>query len=295
MYHRDDTCMVMDWGMTLRKIVVYGALLILFMIAIGFLAFMGVQAYLIALLSGGFLFVQYFFSDKLVLWSTGARILEENEFPKLQNMVENLAAEMGLPKPKVAIVQNDMPNAFATGRSRNHAVVAVTTGILNRLNEREMQAVLAHELSHIKNRDMFVVTFASFIVSIISYVIYFAFAMFLSGDNRGRGASMLGWFVSMLFANTIGLIIINTISRYREYGADRGSAMATKNPDWLISALRKISGGEYNKKDAMGLESARALCISPTSGHILELFSTHAPIEKRIAYLEKVKAEMYEY
>lgn len=191
MYHRDDTCMVMDWGMTLRKIVVYGALLILFMIAIGFLAFMGVQAYLIALLSGGFLFVQYFFSDKLVLWSTGARILEENEFPKLQNMVENLAAEMGLPKPKVAIVQNDMPNAFATGRSRNHAVVAVTTGILNRLNEREMQAVLAHELSHIKNRDMFVVTFASFIVSIISYVIYFAFAMFLSGDNRGDRKSVV--------------------------------------------------------------------------------------------------------
>ena len=287
--------MVMDWGLTLRKFVVYGALLILFMLAIGFLALMGVNAYLIALISGGFLFIQYFFSDKLVLWSTGARILEENDAPRLHLLVEKLAAEMGIPKPRVAVVQNDMPNAFATGRNKSHAVVAVTTGILNRLNEREMEAVLAHEMSHVKNRDMFVVTFASFIVSVISYLVYFAFAMFLSGDNRGRGASMVGWIASMLFANTIGLIIINTISRYREYGADRGSALTTKNPDWLISALRKISGGEYRKEDAMGLESARALCISPTSGALLELFSTHPPIEKRIAHLEKVKAEMYGY
>ncbi len=287
--------MVIDWGMTLRKIVVYGALFILFMLAVGFLSLLGVQAYWIALLSGGFLFVQYFFSDKLVLWSTGARVLNENEAPGLHLLVEKLAAEMGIPKPRIAVVQNDMPNAFATGRNRSHAVVAVTTGILNRLNEDELEAVLAHELSHVKNRDMFVVTFASFLVSIISYVIYFAFAMFFSGDNRGRGASMLGWLVSMLFANTIGLIIINTISRYREYGADRGSALTTKNPDWLISALRKISGGEYRKEDAMGLESARALCISPTSSALLELFSTHPRIEKRIAYLEKVKAEIYGY
>ena len=288
--------MVMDWGMTLRKIVVYGALFILFMIAIGFLALMGVNAYLIALLSGGFLFIQYFFSDKLVLWTTGARIVEENEAPRLHRIVENLAAEMNIPKPKVAIVQNDMPNAFATGRNYSHSVVAVTTGILNRLNEKEMEGVLAHELSHIKHRDIFVVTFASFIVSVLSYIVYFAFTMFLSRDSENNfGASMAAWLVSMLFSNTIGLIIINTVSRYREYGADRGSALTTKNPDALISALRKISGGEYRKEDAMGLESAKALCISPTTGAIFELFSSHPPIEKRIAELEKIKAELYGY
>ena len=204
---------------------------------------------------------------------------------------------MGIPKPKVAIVQNDMPNAFATGRNPKHAVVAVTTGILNRLNEREMEGVLAHEMSHVKNRDMFVVTFASFVVSIMSYIVYFAFTMFLSrGDDRGSfGSSMMAWMVSMLFSNTIGLIIINTISRYREYGADRGSAMVTHNPDGLISALRKISEKDYKSSDAMGLQSARALCISPTSGAVMELFSTHPPLEKRIAYLEKIKAEMYGY
>jgi heat shock protein HtpX len=284
--------MAIDLGMTLRKIIVYGTLLILFMLAVGFLALMGVNGYIIALLSGGFLFVQYFFSDKLVLWSTGARILEESDAPRLHLIVETLAAEMGLPKPRVAIVQNDMPNAFATGRNKRHAVVAVTTGILDRLNEREMEAVLAHEMSHIRNRDMFVVTFASFIVSVISYLVYFAFAMFGSRNDRNYAASALGWIVSTLFSNTIGVIIINTISRYREYGADRGSALTTRNPDWLISALRKISGGEYRKEDAMGLESARALCISPTAGHVLELFSTHPPVEKRIAYLEKIRGEI---
>jgi heat shock protein HtpX len=287
--------MVMDWGMTLRKIVVYGALFILFMLAIGLLVAMGVNAYLIALLSGGFLFIQYFFSDKLVLWSTGARVLEENEAPKLHLIVEKLATEMGIPKPKVAIVQNDMPNAFATGRNYNHAVVAVTAGLLNRLNEREVEGVLAHELSHIKNRDMFVVTFASFVVSVLSYIVFFAFSMLFSRDSRSFGGSMAGWMVSMLFSNTVGLIIINTVSRYREYGADRGAALTTKNPDYLISALRKISGVKIDKDDAMGLESARALCISPISGSFMELFSTHPPIEKRIAYLEKVKEEMYGY
>lgn len=287
--------MVMDLGMTLRKIVVYGTLFILFMIAIGFLVLLGVNAYLIALLSGGFLFIQYFFSDRLVLWTTGARIVDESEAPRLHRIVESIVSEMGIPKPKVAIVQNNMPNAFATGRNYGHSVVAVTTGILNRLNEKEMEGVLAHELSHIKNRDIFVVTFASFVVSVLSYIVYFAFTMFLSRDESNWGASMAAWFVSMLFSNTIGLVIINTISRYREYGADRGSALTTKNPDALISALRKISGGEYRKEDAMGLESAKALCISPTGGAIMELFSTHPPMEKRIAQLEKIKAELYGY
>jgi heat shock protein HtpX len=285
--------MAIDLGMTLRKIVVYGTLFLLFVLVVGFLALLGVNAYLIALVSGGFIFVQYFFSDKLVLWSTGARILDESEASGLYSLVERLATEMGLPRPKVAIVQNDMPNAFATGRNKNHAVVAVTSGILSRLNGQELEAVLAHEMSHIKNRDMFVVTFASFLVSMLSYIVYFAFAA-LFGD-RGRGNSMIGWIISMVFANTIGLILINTISRYREYGADRGSALTTKNPDWLISALRKISGSNYSKQSAIGLQSARALCISPLSGSIMELFSTHPRIEKRIAYLEKIKAEMYGY
>ena len=287
--------MVVDWGMTLRKIIVYGGLFILFMLAMTFLYLLGVQGWMIALLAGGFLFIQYFFSSTLVLWSTGTHIINEGEFPKLQGTIENLAMEMGLPKPRIGILQNDMPNAFATGRDRKHAVVVVTTGILNRLNDNELQGVLAHEMTHIKNRDMFVVTFASFIVSVLSYLVYMVIASFISRDDRSFGANMAAWMISMILSNTIGLIIINTVSRYREYGADRGSALVTKNPDWLISALRKISNTDVSKDSARGLDAAKALCISPTAGHVLELFSTHPPIEKRIAQLEKIKAEMYGY
>jgi heat shock protein HtpX len=287
--------MVVDWGMTLRKIIVYGGLFMLFMLAMAFLWLLGVQGWMIALLAGGFLFVQYFFSSTLVLWSTGTHIINEGEFPKLQGIIENLAMEMGLPKPRIGIMQNDMPNAFATGRDRKHAVVVVTTGILNRLNDNELQGVLAHEMTHVKNRDMFVVTFASFIVSVLSYIVYIAVASIISRDDRGMGANLAAWMISMVLSNTIGLIIINTVSRYREYGADRGSALVTKNPDWLISALRKISNTDVPKGEARALDSAKALCISPTTGHVLELFSTHPPIEKRIAQLEKIKAEMYGY
>lgn len=288
--------MVVDLGMTLRKIIVYGGLFILFMLAMTFLWLLGVQGWMIALLAGGFLFIQYFLSSTLVLWSTGTKIIEENEFPKLHNLVENLTTQMGIPKPRIGIMQNDMPNAFATGRDRKHAVVVVTTGILNRLNERELESVLAHELTHIKNRDMFVVTFASFIVSVLSYLVYMIIASFISRDNDNNfGASMAAWMISMVLSNTIGLIIINTVSRYREYGADRGSALTTHNPDAMISALRKISNTDAPKDEARALDSAKALCISPTASHVLELFSTHPPIEKRIAELEKIKAEMYGY
>lgn len=287
--------MSIDWGFTIRKFVVYGTLFALFALAVLFMVWLGIQPWLIALVSGGFLFVQYFFSDKLVLWSTGAQVVSESDAPRLHMLIESLCSRMGLPKPRIAIVSSDMPNAFATGRSPSKAVVAVTTGILGRLNERELEAVLAHELTHVKNRDMFVVTFASFVVSVISWVVYFVFASFMRGDRDNFMASWAAWMVSMLFSNTIGLIIINTVSRYREYGADSGAAYATRNPDGLISALRKISNSDYSKESARDLEAAKALCISPTGGALLELFSTHPSMEKRIARLEKIKTEMRGY
>ena len=289
--------MAIDWGLTIRKIIVYGALLVLYALAMTvlFALFPGYWP-LILLLSGGFVFLQFFLSDKLVLWSTGAKVVSASEAPRLHMIVENLALKMGLPKPKVAIVQNDMPNAFATGRNYSHSVVCVTTGLLNRLNDQEITAVLGHELSHVKHRDMFVVTFASFVVSVLSMVIYFGLTMVLRGDSKNNfGASMAAWFVSIIFSNTIGLILINTVSRYREYGADRGSAYVTGNPDWLISALRKISQSPASGKAARELDSAKALCISPTTSGIIELFSTHPPIEKRIAALEQIKSEMRGY
>jgi heat shock protein HtpX len=295
-HQRDEAYMAIDWGLTIRKFVVYGTLLVLYALAMTVLyaLFPGYWP-LILLFSGGFIFLQFFFSDKLVLWSTGAKVVSVSEAPRLHMIVENLALKMGLPKPKVAIVQNDMPNAFATGRNYSHSVVAVTTGLLNRLNDQEITAVLAHELSHVKHRDMFVVTFASFVVSVLSMVIYFVLSMVLRNDRNNFGASMVAWIVSIIFSNTIGLILINTVSRYREYGADRGSAYTTGNPDWLISALRKISQSPVSGKSARALDSAKALCISPTSAGFIELFSSHPPIEKRIYELEKIKSEMRGY
>ncbi|OPY25238.1 MAG: heat shock protein HtpX [Methanocella sp. PtaU1.Bin125] len=288
--------MAIDWGFTIRKILVYGTLLVLYALAMTVLfALFPDYWFMILLFSGGFVFLQYFLSDRLVLWSTGARVVSVNEAPRLHMIIENLALKMGLPKPKVAIVGNDMPNAFATGRNYRNSVVAVTSGLLNRLNEQELQAVLAHEMSHVKNRDMFVITFVSFLVSVISYMIYFAFSMILRDDRNSFGASMAAWFVSILFSNTIGLILINTVSRYREYGADRGAALTTRNPDALISALKKIAARPVSGESARALESAKALCISPTAAGILELFSTHPSMEKRIANLEKVRAEIRGY
>lgn len=288
--------MSIDWGFTIRKFIVYGTLFALFAVAILIMAAFGVEPWLIALVSGGFLFVQFFFSDKLVLWSTGAQIVSESEAPRLHMMIESLCTRMNIPKPRIAIVSNDMPNAFATGRSPKKSVVAVTTGILNRLNERELEAVLAHELSHVKHRDMFVVTFASFIVSVLSWVVYFVIASFMRSDRDNMMASMAAWMISMVFSNTIGLIIINTVSRYREYGADEGAAYAIGNPDALISALTKISSSKFSSDSAKGLESAKALCISSTSGSaLLELFSTHPSIEKRVARLEQIKSKMRGY
>jgi heat shock protein HtpX len=289
--------MAIDWGLKIRELIVLGILMALYIVAMIILyAFTG-SIILVTLLSGGFLFLQFFLSDKIVLWTTGAKVVQVNEEPRLHMLVENLALKMGLPKPKVAILQNDMPNAFATGRNYSHSLVAVTTGLMSRLNDKEIEAVLAHELSHIKHRDIFVITFASFVVSMLSYAIYIVLSMVMRGDDRegGFGASMFAWIISMILSNTIGLILINTISRYREYGADRGAAYALGSPDNMISALKKISGARYSGDAARGLESAKALCISPTSAGLMALFSTHPPIEKRIAALEKIRSEMCGY
>ena len=288
--------MAIDWGFTIRKIIVYGTIFVLYAFAMWLLIALGIPIYLVLLLSGGFLFIQYFFSDKLVLWTTGARVVSETEAPRLHMMVEDLARRMNLPKPKIAIVQNDMPNAFATGRNHSHSVVAVTTGIMNRLSDAELQAVLAHEMTHVKNRDMLVVVFASFLVSLLSIIIYFVVNMAMRSDDRNNFVAFLvAQMISGLFSMTIGLVIINTVSRYREYGADRGAALVTGKPDNLISALRKISGSKVSSESKQGLDSAKALCISPLGGGFMELFMTHPTMEHRIAALEKIKSEMRGY
>jgi heat shock protein HtpX len=274
-------------------------LLILYLVFMTILLAFGAGLWLIVLLAVGMGLVQYFFSDKLVLWSTGARILEKDEYPELHQTVEKLCKEADLPLPKIAIMQSPVPNAFATGRSPKHAVVACTDSIMRLLNKEELEAVLAHELAHVKNRDILTMTMASFIAMIASMIMQsFFFSAVLGGRNREGGGTIIIWIVSIV-VYAVSTLLILALSRYREFAADRGSALITKNPKALIAALSKISG----RMDAVPpeakakVEAANAFFIIPAlSGRsFMELLSTHPPLEKRIANLEKIEAEIHGY
>jgi heat shock protein HtpX len=288
-----------DWGLTGRIVLTGFLLLILYLVFMTILLAFGAGLWLIVLLAVGMGLVQYFFSDKLVLWSTGARILDKDEYPELHQTVEKLCKEADLPLPKIAIMQSPVPNAFATGRSPKHAVVACTDSIMRLLNKEELEAVLAHELAHVKNRDILTMTMASFIAMIASMIMQsFFFSAVLGGRNREGGGTIIIWIVSII-VYAVSTLLILALSRYREFAADRGSALITKKPKALISALSKISG----RMDAVPpeakakVEAANAFFIIPAlSGRsFMELLSTHPPLEKRIANLEKIEAEMHGY
>ena len=288
-----------DWGLTGRVWLTMFLLFILYLVFMTILLAFGAGLWLIVLLAVGMGLVQYFFSDKLVLWSTGARILEKDEYPELHQTVEKLCKEADLPLPKIAIMQSPVPNAFATGRSPKHAVVACTDSIMRLLNKEELEAVIAHELSHVKNRDILTMTMASFIAMIASMIMQsFFFSAVLGGRNREGGGTIIIWIVSIV-VYAVSTLLILALSRYREFAADRGSALITKNPKALMSALSKISG----RMDAVPpeakakVEAANAFFIIPAlSGRsFMELLSTHPPLEKRIANLEKIEDEMHRY
>lgn len=288
-----------DFGLTMRMILTSLLLLIVYLIFLGILAALGFPFESLLLVAALMAFLQYYFSDKLVLWSTRTRIVEEDEYPELHRMVESLAARAGLPKPKVGIMVSPVPNAFATGRSPKNAVVAVTDSIMRTLNREELEAVLAHEISHVKNRDMLTLTMASFI-SMLAFLImrnWIFISLFNNRDNN-MGALILVYVVSIVVW-LVSTLLTRALSRYREFAADRGSAVLTGNPRALISALTKISGRmDYipaEKKQEV--EGANAFFIIPAlSGNtLMELFSTHPPLEKRVAALQELEAQMRGY
>ncbi|HUT38612.1 MAG TPA: zinc metalloprotease HtpX [Methanoregula sp.] len=289
-----------DWGLTGRIWLTMFLLFVLYLVFMTILLAFGAGLWLIVVLAVGIGFVQYFFSDKLVLWSTKARILEDDEYPELHRTIEKLCKEADLPLPRIAIMQSPVPNAFATGRSPRHAVVACTDSIMRLLNKDELEAVLAHELAHVKNRDILTMTMASFIAMIASMIMQsFFFSALFGGRNReGGGGYIIIWIVSII-VYAVSTLLILALSRYREFSADRGSAYITKNPRALMSALSKISGrmNVVPVEAKVKLESANAFFIIPalTGNTIKELFSTHPPLEKRLANLEEVYTEMRGY
>ncbi len=248
----------------------------------------------------GLAFFQYFTSAKLALLASGAKEVTEEQAPELHAMIERLCATAGLPKPKIAVIDTDVPNAFATGRNPKHAAVAVTTGLWQRLEPPEVEGVLAHELSHVVNRDVLVMTLASFFAMLAGLLMRFGLYGGLFGGGRRDGDSgvpiwLIIFLVSML-TYFISFILIRAISRYREYGADRGSAFLTGAPEHLMSALQKISSQIMSipQRDLREVQTMNAFFIIPTSikSATAELFSTHPPLEKRLAKLAEIAREM---
>ncbi len=233
-------------------------------------------------------FVMYFYADKWVLKLYRAKLVSEKEEPKLHAIVGRLAKNAGIPKPKVAIVPMDAPNAFATGRSPSHSVVAATTGALKLLDGDELEGVLGHEMAHVKNRDMLINTLAAMIGAAITYVTYFS--MFArSGRDRDDGAGMLA-LAALLLVPFAAVLVRLSISRGREYGADEGGVLISHKPRSLASALRKLESAARSNPLRQGNPStSHMFIVNPFRGvKITGLFSTHPPSEDRIRRLEKM-------
>jgi heat shock protein HtpX len=245
---------------------------------------------------------QWYFSDKIVLWSSGAKVVTRDQFPKLHDMVERIVARNNLPKPKIAVINTNMPNAFATGKGQKSSVVAVTTGLMDILDDpEELESVIAHELTHIRNRDVLVLTLASVFSTVAAYLMQFGFYGGLHGGmgygrDRNSGGTMIIVIVVSVLVWVISFLIIRAISRYREFSADRGAAQMTGKPVKLANALMKISGSmrRVPTKDLRQVEGLNAFFIIPAiSGSTIgNLFSTHPPTEKRVQKLMEMEASM---
>lgn len=250
-------------------------------------------------LMAGLLLLQLFTSDKIALAASGAKVVERDQAPELHDMVERLCALADLPKPRIAVIDSDVPNAFATGHSRKKAVVAVTRGLWERLEPREVEGVLAHELSHIGNRDVVIMTIASFFSMVAAMLVRFGiYSSMFSGNNRDNNSAPV-WLIVLavsIVTYALSYVLILAISRYREYAADRGAALITGAPENLMSALQKIASGiaRIPQKDLREVAGMNAFFIVPTNWKqsFGELFMTHPPIQKRLARLGAIAQEM---
>jgi heat shock protein HtpX len=277
------------------KTIVLMVFLTVFFIFVGSLIGGKQGATLALILALGMNFFAYFFSHKIVLAMYGAKEVTEAEAPELYKIVRRLAQRAGLPMPKVYIIQSEQPNAFATGRSPKHGVVAVTTGIMRILSREELEGVIGHELAHIKHRDILISTIAATIAGAISYLAQMAMwaSIFGRSDDEDSGHPIVS-LLMMIIAPTIAMIIQLAISRAREYSADEGGAKIAGNPLYLANALRKL----HYASQAIPMEAnpgtAHLFIVNPLSGRsLIKLLSTHPPIEERIERLEAMAKGYY--
>jgi heat shock protein HtpX len=294
---RTRTSFGRDTGLQARMLI---TLLLLGAIYVGFVVILltaGVGATAMFLIVGGLALAQLFLSDKIALSAMGAREVSPEQAPGLHAMIERLCIQADLPKPKVAVADIPVPNAFALGRSQKKATVCATTGIMNTLSPAELEGVMAHELSHVKNRDVLIMTIASFFASVAAMITQFGF--FFGGGGMGDDDEGPGFLVVLLVSLAVYVIsffLMLALSRYREFSADRGAALVTGRPSALSSALLKISGQmeRVPQKDLRAAGEMNAFFIVPTSvkGALQSIFSTHPPMEARIERLGQLERQL---
>jgi heat shock protein HtpX len=275
--------------------------LTLFLLGLLYVAFAAVlvvllkSVVLIVVILGGLLFVQYWYSDKITLAALKGQVVTPEEFPQLHAIVDRLCALADMPKPKVAVADLDVPNAFATGRNADHAVVCVTTGIMGKLDEKELEAVLAHELTHVAHRDVAVITIASFLGVLAGLMIRVTLFSQL-GNRRDQNTAivLMAIMVVSITVYALSFLLIRALSRYRELAADRDGAILTGRPSELASALVKLSdqSARIPQRDLRGVQAFNAFFISPVGGSMANLFSTHPRLERRLEQLARLSEQL---
>jgi heat shock protein HtpX len=283
-----------DAGLQARMLLTLFLLGLLYVVFVGVLITAGAGVVTIVVVMGALSFAQLFFSDKIALSAMGAKQVSPEEAPGLHAMIERLCIQADLPKPKIAVADTEMPNAFALGRSQKSATVCATTGIMRVLSPSELEGVMAHELSHVKHRDVLIMTIASFFASLAAIMLQFGF--FFGGDGDDDNPSILVVLLVSFLVYVISFFLMMALSRYREFAADRGAAIVTGRPSALASALVKISGAMQTvpTNDLREAERMNAFFIVPASvkGSLQKIFSTHPPMEKRIERLQQLERQL---
>jgi heat shock protein HtpX len=291
---RQRTVFPRDTGLQARMLLTMFLLGLLYVVFVGVLISAGAGAITMVVVIGALTLAQLFLSDKIGLAAMGAKHVSPEEAPGLHAMIERLCIQADLPKPKIAVADTSVPNAFAMGRSQKSATVCATTGIMRTLSPSELEGVMAHELSHVKNRDVLIMTIASFFASVASMIMQFAF--FFGGDDDEGGAPVLVILAVSALVYMLSFFLMLALSRYREFAADRGAALITGRPSALASALVKISGAMQvvPTKDLREAERMNAFFIVPASvkGSLRTLFATHPPMEQRIARLQQLESQL---
>jgi heat shock protein HtpX len=288
-----------DSGLTRRMVVTMFLLGLLYVVFVGVLIALGVRALTVLVIAGIILFAQYFLSDRIALFAMGGRVVTPQQAPELHGLIDRLCAMADMPKPKVAVADSDVPNAFATGRNQKKAVVCVTTGILRRLEPEELEGVLAHELSHVAHRDVAVMTIASFLGVVAGLMTRFALYTGLGRGRDDRSGVPIGLIIVLVsvLVYAVSFLLTRALSRYRELAADRAGALLTQRPSALASALTKVSGeiARIPTRDLREAEPFNAFYFAPAlkpGQSIANLFATHPPLERRLANLAKISAEL---